>query len=171
VDAFGGSSSSVFAGAGIYCLTNGAFASAPFTPSQLQLAHVKDTYSTLILEFSVFVSLLASFSGIVHGQVIEVFCDNKGAIDVARKGFHASPVMSSLCRVLSALVVQFDCFIHFSQVGSEDNLADPLSRGSLHLFQDGVSALGLSHALSPTPFLSPTAELCRTLQCSFFVEA
>jgi hypothetical protein len=168
VDAFGGNSSGSFAGVGIFCLSNGSFAYAPFTQTQLALAHVVDTYSTLILEFSVFVSLLASFRGLVAGQVIEVFCDNEGAVAVAHKGYHASPVMSSLCRVLAALLVDCDCFIHFTHIDSQVNLADQLSRGSLPAFRKAVSAQGLSLAPSPAPLYSPPPSLCTRLQCDFF---
>jgi hypothetical protein len=132
---------------------------------------VVDTYSTLILEFSVFASLLATFSELVRGQVVEVFCDNEGAVAVAKKGFHASPVMGGLCRILSALFVSCDCFILFSRVDSQDNLADQLSRGSTSLFRAAATALGLSIEPSPTVLRSPPVNLCEKLQCDFFLEA
>ena len=75
---------------GHFCLTTGAFALAPFSPHERQLAHVSLSYSTLILEFSAFVSLLAIFSNLVQQRVIEIHCDNEGAIAVARRGFHSS---------------------------------------------------------------------------------
>jgi len=171
VDAFGGGARSSFAGIGVFCLSNGSFALAPFSPQQLQLAHVAQTYSTLILEFSVFGFLLSTFTEVVRGQVIEIRCDNEGAIAVAQKGFHASPVMGSLCRVLAALLVLCDCFVHFSFVPSQDNLADHLSRGSIPAFRRATTALGWSPAPSPTLLRSPSSDLCEKLQCSFYSEA
>ena len=132
---------------------------------------VTETYSTLVLEFSVFVSLLATFAEQVRGQVFEVFCDNMGAVAVAQKGFHSSPAMGGLCRVLSALLVACDCFIHFSHVDSQGNLADQLSRGSVALFLEAAIAQGLSPEPSPTTFHSPQTSLCERLQCDFFLEA
>ncbi len=170
VDAFGGGARSSFAGVGIFCLSEGSFAFAPFSLTQLQQAHVSQTYSTLILEFSAFISLLATFAHLVQHQVIEIHCDNEGAVAVARKGFHSSPVTGSLCRVLTSLVVSCDCVLRFTHVSSQDNLADQLSRGSEPNFRQFATEQGWSPAPSPTPLLSPSQHLCETLRCDFFLE-
>ena len=164
VDAFGGGARSSFAGIGVFCLSNGSFALAPFSPQQLQLAHVAQTYSTLILEFSVFGFLLSTFTEVVRGQVIAIRCDNEGTIAVAQKGFHASPVMGSLCRVLAALLVFCNCF-----VPSQDNLADHLSRGSIPAFRRATTALGWSQL--PLRLLFVLHPRTSARSCSFYSEA
>jgi reverse transcriptase-like protein len=171
VDAFGGNLSGAFAGVGLFCLTNGAFASLPFSAHQLAQAHVVATYSTLVLEFAAFPIVLATFASLVHGQVIEVMSDNDGAAATARKGFHSAEVVGGLCRVLTALLVSLDCHVIYSRVDSQDNLADALSRGDPALFRQTASARGYFVAPSATHALSPPIELCKTLQSNFFSEA
>ena len=171
VDAFGGSASSSFAGIGLYCLSTGDFAMHEFSPAQLRLAHVKSTYSTHVLEFAAFPLLLSTFSTLVRGTSIEIFCDNDGASATAIKGYHPSLIAGGLCRLLASLCVSLDCHIVYSRVDSQDNLADPLSRGSVADFQQRLSDSGSSFAHSPTTCRSPPTELCATLQCCFFSEA
>lgn len=167
VDAFGGSTSNQHAGVGLVCLTSGEFFMASFSEAQRELAHVESTFSTLILEFSAFIWLLCSFLDIRH-RVVQIFCDNQGAIDVASKGYHAGPVMGGLCRLLSALCVNVDCRLIFSHIVSQDNLADELSRGSIPGFLSVISAQACSINPCRIEPRLPPAELCERLQCEFF---
>jgi hypothetical protein len=168
VDAFGGSASNSYAGIGIVCVSTGEFLMAPFSDSQRQLAHVTKSFSTLIIEFSAFILLLSSFQNRLRNQVVEVFCDNEGAIEVARKGYHAGSVMGGLCRLLSALSVSCECRLLFSHIDSQANLADGLSRGSQADFLRTISERGYSTNPSEIAPLLPPTQLCEELQCSFF---
>jgi hypothetical protein len=168
VDAFGGNLSGAFAGVGLFCLTDGSYASLAFSVHQLSQAHVVATYSTLVLEFAAFPILLASFGPLVQGRVIEICADNDGATATARKGFHSAEVVGGLCRVLTALLVSLDCHVIYSRVDTQDNLADALSRGDPALFRQTASAQGFYVAPSASPTHLPSIELCTTLQSTFF---
>lgn len=165
VDAFGGSKSSDFAGVGMLCLDSREFATFQFTFPQRQLAHVQDTYSTLVLEFAAFPLLLSTFADVVKGRVVEVFCDNDGAVAVARKGYHAEPVMGGLCRLFSVLSVALDCHVVFNRVSSQENLADLLSRGDTARF---LTELPWSTPPCERQPRLPAAADSEGVQCAFF---
>ena len=76
-------------------MESGDYVVQAFSSHQSDLAVANKAVSTLIIEFSAFIWLLSSFHDVVRGSVIKVFCDNQGAIDVARKGYHAALVMGS----------------------------------------------------------------------------
>jgi hypothetical protein len=91
IDAFGGSRDNQFAGIGFFVSTSGAFALHEFTAEQRRLAHVQETYSTLLIEFSAVVGFLSTFGPSCAGSVVVVACDNWGAVAVAESGFSADP--------------------------------------------------------------------------------
>ena len=103
VDAFGGSTTNDFAGIGIFCPESGSHAMQEFTARQRELVFVDATFSTLLIEFSALVWLLTTFRNGIQGKVVRVRCDNKGAITVAQKGYHADPVLGGFCRLLASL--------------------------------------------------------------------
>ena len=167
-DAFGGSASNDFAGVGILCLESGEYSSQPFTGEQRRAAHVRKSYNTCLLEFAAFPWILSTFADRVRGRVIRVFCDNDGAVDVAARGFHSADAHGGLSRLLAVLTVQLDCFVIYTRIASQDNLADQLSRGRPDLFLQQARAAGLSTALSAVQCRSPSAADCESVQCSFY---
>ena len=169
IDAFGGSRDNQFAGIGFFVSTSGAFALHEFTAEQRRLAHVQETYSTLLIEFSAIVGFLSTFGPSCAGSVVEVACDNWGAVAVAESGFSADPTIGGMCRIVTALSIQFELRIQFTPIRSQDNLADQLSRGSIAGFLAETRAAGFWTAPSATPFRSPPQEICELLQCSFFL--
>ena len=101
--------------------------------------------------------------------MVEVACDNWGAVAVAESGFSADPTIGGMCRIVTALSIQFELRIQFTPIRSQDNLADQLSRGSIAGFLAETRAAGFWTAPSATPFRSPPQEICELLQCSFFL--
>jgi len=153
---------------GILCLESGEYSSQPFTGEQRRAAHVRKSYNTCLLEFAAFPWILSTFADRVRGRVVRVFCDNDGAVDVAARGFHSADAHGGLSRLLAVLTVQLDCFVIYTRIASQDNLADQLSRGRPDLFLQQARAAGLSTALSAVQCRSPSAAACESVQCSFY---
>ena len=170
MDAFGGSEANPHAGVGLFCTTTGEFALHTFSPHQRNLSKARTSVSTLIIEFSAFALLLCTFRDLIEHSVVEVFCDNQGAIDVAKKGYHAATTMGGMCRLLSSLIVSCNCRVVFSHVASQDNLADQLSRGSRSKFLAAISESGSPIEPSERQCLSPATQSCVELQCDFFTQ-
>ena len=117
-----------------------------------------------MLEFAAFPWILSTFADRVRGRVVRVFC----AVDVAARGFHSADAHGGLSRLLAVLTVQLDCFVIYTRIASQDNLADQLSRGRPDLFLQQARDAGLSTALSAVQCRSPSAADCESVQCSFY---
>ena len=83
-------------------------------------------------------------------------------------GFHSADAHGGLSRLLAVLTVQLDCFVIYTRIASQDNLADQLSRGRPDLFLQQARAAGLSTALSAVQCRSPSAAARESVQCSFY---